>query len=138
VDHAANRPELCVVSDPSGPKALRSGSRTSTERLGISQGLARSRLPGEAETPGDEQISWPTAERTAPDLACVAAVGYSVGLWIHGKKTVHAVRRRAACATASAGMLSFSGEQSPGPRHAFQRVLPAVDIGEHPGPRDQS
>lgn len=29
-----------------------------------------------------------------PDLACVAAVGYSVSAWIHGKKTVYRVIRR--------------------------------------------
>ena len=39
--------------------------------------------------PCDEQISWPTAERTAPDLACVAAVGYSVSAWIDGKEKVY-------------------------------------------------
>jgi hypothetical protein len=37
----------------------------------------------------DEQISWPTAERTAPDLAWVAAVGYSVSAWIDGKEKVY-------------------------------------------------
>jgi hypothetical protein len=37
----------------------------------------------------DEQISWATAERAAPDLACVAAVGYSVSAWIHGKEKVY-------------------------------------------------
>jgi hypothetical protein len=31
------------------------------------------------------QISWPTAERTVPDLACVTADGYSVNPWIDGK-----------------------------------------------------
>ena len=39
--------------------------------------------------PCDEQISWPTAERTAPDLACAAAVGYSVNPWIDGKEKVY-------------------------------------------------
>jgi hypothetical protein len=34
----------------------------------------------------DEQISWPTAERTGPDLACVIPVGYSVNPWIDGEK----------------------------------------------------
>src|SRR5262249_52928419 len=34
----------------------------------------------------DEQISWATAERTTPDLACVAAVGYSVRPWVDGKE----------------------------------------------------
>ena len=38
---------------------------------------------------GDEQISWPTAERTAPDLACNLAVGYSVNAWIEGKEKVY-------------------------------------------------
>jgi hypothetical protein len=38
---------------------------------------------------GDEQISWPTAERTAPGLACVSAVGYSVNAWIDGKEKVY-------------------------------------------------
>lgn len=37
----------------------------------------------------DEQISWPTAERAAPDLAYVGAVGYSVGVWIDGKEKVY-------------------------------------------------
>jgi hypothetical protein len=37
----------------------------------------------------DEQISWATAEHTAPDLACVAAVGYSVNSWIDGKEKVY-------------------------------------------------
>jgi hypothetical protein len=43
-----------------------------------------------AAQPGgrDEQISWATAERTAPDLACVPAVGYSVIAWIDGKEKV--------------------------------------------------
>ena len=36
----------------------------------------------------DEQISWATAERTAPDLACVIPVGYSVIAWIDGKEKV--------------------------------------------------
>jgi hypothetical protein len=39
--------------------------------------------------PCDEQISWPTAERTAPDLACVIPVGYSVIVWIDGKEKVY-------------------------------------------------
>jgi hypothetical protein len=39
--------------------------------------------------PCDEQISWPTAERIAPGLACVAAVGYSVIAWIDGKEKVY-------------------------------------------------
>ena len=38
---------------------------------------------------GDDQISWPTAERTAPGLACVSAVGYSVSAWIDGKEKVY-------------------------------------------------
>jgi hypothetical protein len=37
----------------------------------------------------DEQISWPTAERTAPDLACIIAAGYSVSAWIDGKEKVY-------------------------------------------------
>jgi hypothetical protein len=37
----------------------------------------------------DDQISWPTAERTAPDLACISAVGYSVNRWIDGKEKVY-------------------------------------------------
>ena len=37
----------------------------------------------------DEQISWATAERTAPDLACVIPVGYSVSVWIDGKEKVY-------------------------------------------------
>ena len=37
----------------------------------------------------DEQISWPIAERTAPDLACNPAVGYSVDAWIDGKEKVY-------------------------------------------------
>ena len=37
----------------------------------------------------DEQISWATAERTAPDLACVIPVGYSVIAWIDGKEKVY-------------------------------------------------
>jgi len=50
-----------------------------------------SRPPWAAAQPGgrDEQISWATAERTAPDLACVAAVGYSVIAWIDGKEKVY-------------------------------------------------
>ncbi len=36
-----------------------------------------------------EQISWPTAERAAPDLACIAPVGYSVRAWIDGKEKVY-------------------------------------------------
>jgi hypothetical protein len=39
--------------------------------------------------PSDEQISWPTAEPAAPDLACVIAVGYSVSVWIDGKEKVY-------------------------------------------------
>ena len=39
--------------------------------------------------PCDEQISWPTAERTAPDLACILAVGYSVNVQIDGKEKVY-------------------------------------------------
>ena len=39
--------------------------------------------------PRDEQISWPTVERTTPDLACVAPVGYSVSAWIDGKEKVY-------------------------------------------------
>jgi hypothetical protein len=48
-------------------------------------------LNGVAAQPGgrDEQISWPTAERTAPDLACVIPVGYSVIAWIDGKEKVY-------------------------------------------------
>jgi hypothetical protein len=44
-----------------------------------------------AAKPGglDEQISWPTAERTAPDLACALPVGYSVIAWIDGKEKVY-------------------------------------------------
>ena len=38
---------------------------------------------------GDDQISWPTAEQTAPDLAWIAAVGYSVHAWIDGKEKVY-------------------------------------------------
>jgi len=34
-------------------------------------------------------LSWPTAGRTAPDLACVAPVGYSVSAWIEGKEKVY-------------------------------------------------
>jgi len=37
----------------------------------------------------DEQISWATAERTVPDLACAAAVGYSLNPWIDGKEKVY-------------------------------------------------
>jgi hypothetical protein len=36
----------------------------------------------------DDQISWPTAVRTVPDLACVIAEGYSVNPRIDSKKTV--------------------------------------------------
>jgi hypothetical protein len=39
--------------------------------------------------PCDEQISWPTAEHTAPDLACAVPVGYSVSAWIDGKEKVY-------------------------------------------------
>jgi hypothetical protein len=44
-----------------------------------------------AAQPGglDDQISWATAERTAPDLAWIAAVGYSVIAWIDGKEKVY-------------------------------------------------
>jgi hypothetical protein len=51
----------------------------------------RSHLDGVAAQPGglDEQISWATAERTAPDLACVIPVGYSVNPWIDGKEKVY-------------------------------------------------
>jgi hypothetical protein len=38
---------------------------------------------------GDDQISWPTAERTAPGLVCVLPVGYSVNAWIDGKEKVY-------------------------------------------------
>jgi hypothetical protein len=41
------------------------------------------------QVPCDEQISWATAERTAPDLACVIPVGYSVIAWIDGKEKVY-------------------------------------------------
>jgi hypothetical protein len=37
----------------------------------------------------DDQISWATATRTAPDLACVIADGYSVSPWIDGKEKVY-------------------------------------------------
>jgi hypothetical protein len=37
----------------------------------------------------DDQISWPTATRTASDLACVIADGYSVSSWIDGKEKVY-------------------------------------------------
>ena len=37
----------------------------------------------------DDQISWATAGRTAPDLACVIPVGYSVNAWIDGKEKVY-------------------------------------------------
>ena len=37
----------------------------------------------------DDQISWPTATRTAPDLGCVIADGYSVSPWIDGKEKVY-------------------------------------------------
>ena len=37
----------------------------------------------------DEQISWPTAERPAPGLACVIPVGYGVNAWIDGKEKVY-------------------------------------------------
>jgi hypothetical protein len=37
----------------------------------------------------DEQISWATAERTAPDLAWIIPVGYSVNAWIDGKEKVY-------------------------------------------------
>jgi hypothetical protein len=37
----------------------------------------------------DEQISWATAERTTPDLACVIPVGYSVIARIDGKEKVY-------------------------------------------------
>ena len=46
-----------------------------------------------AEVASDEQISWAAAEHTIPDLACIVPVGYSVGLWIHGKKSVYTVMR---------------------------------------------
>jgi hypothetical protein len=39
--------------------------------------------------PCDEQISWATAERTAPDLARAVPVGYSVIAWIDGKEKVY-------------------------------------------------
>jgi len=42
----------------------------------------------------DDQISWPTAVRGAPDLAWGCAGGYSVGPWIDGKKTVYTVMPR--------------------------------------------
>jgi hypothetical protein len=35
---------------------------------------------------GDDQITWATAMRTAPDLACVVAVGYSVRAQIAPKQ----------------------------------------------------
>ena len=34
----------------------------------------------------DDQITWATAMRTAPDLACAIAVGYSVSVWIAPKQ----------------------------------------------------
>jgi len=37
----------------------------------------------------DDQISWPTATRTVPDLACVIADGYTVNAWIDGKEKVY-------------------------------------------------
>ena len=48
-------------------------------------------LDGVVAQPGgrDEQISWPTAERTAPDLICIVPVGYSVNVWIDGKEKVY-------------------------------------------------
>jgi hypothetical protein len=49
----------------------------------------RQRWPVMAVGCGDEQISWPTAERTAPGLACVIPVGYSVNAGIDGKEKVY-------------------------------------------------
>ena len=74
---------------PGHSPALRSNRHVGTIRL-------QARLPsvtglnGVAAQPGglDEQISWATAERTAPDLACVIPVGYSVNAWIDGKEKV--------------------------------------------------
>jgi hypothetical protein len=40
-------------------------------------------------TAADDHISWPTATRSAPDLACDAAGGYSVGAVIDGKEKVY-------------------------------------------------
>ena len=42
-----------------------------------------------AGCPCDEQISWPTAEPTAPGLAWIIPVGYSVIAWIDGKEKVY-------------------------------------------------
>lgn len=61
---------------------------------GTGLGLAGAGHQARQKRPGGEQISWPTAVRTDPGLACVAAVGYSVSAWIHGKKTVYRVIRR--------------------------------------------
>ena len=72
-----------------GLPALRSNpARRHDPRSGVL--TLGSRPPWVAAQPGgrDEQISWATAERTAPDVACVAAVGYSVIAWIDGKEKV--------------------------------------------------
>jgi hypothetical protein len=37
----------------------------------------------------DDHISWPTATRSARDLACDAAGGYSVGAAMDGKEKVY-------------------------------------------------
>jgi hypothetical protein len=75
---------------PGHSPALRSNRHVGTIRT-------QARLPsvvglhGVAVQPGGlgEQISWATAERAAPGLACVAAVGYSVSVWIDGKEKVY-------------------------------------------------
>jgi len=37
----------------------------------------------------DDHISWPTATRSAPDLAWGGADGYTVNPWIDGKEKVY-------------------------------------------------
>jgi hypothetical protein len=82
--------------------AVMVGGQSSTEEVGPGAGrvlgqpafaVVYAQSPGEAPVTtvgcGDEQISWPTAERTAPDLACVVPVGYSVGEWIDGQEKVY-------------------------------------------------
>ena len=52
-----------------------------------------------------------------PDLACVAAVGYSVGLWIHGKDKV--------CSSGSAWFSNLGGVC----RAASSRWFPDWELG---------
>ncbi len=82
------------VRRPRRPRPLRSGLGGGWRRDRRSGRLQPVRSPcgrGVRATGAacDDQMSWPTATRTAPDLACVIADGHSVRPWIDGKEKVY-------------------------------------------------